>query len=143
MFFKTTFFKTTMMATLVIAASLLGGCYDPVQAPGAGMPDPLSADAYPQIVVTDKISDYMGFHKPVVNVEPGKPMSVVVPARLLKEYAINAQYRFIFFNNAGAPLEPQMGFQYIRMPARVQVFMKGAALDTNAVDWRLEIRSAR
>ena len=143
MFFNTMFFKTTLLATLIITTSLLTGCYDPVKAPGAGMPDPLSADAYPQIVVTDKISDYMGFHKAVVNVEPGKPMSVVVPARLLKEYAVNAQYRFTFFDKAGNPLEPQMDFQYIRMPARVRVYMKGAALDTTAVEWELTVRSAR
>ncbi len=127
----------------LVAVSLLVACHDPVKAPGAGMPDPLHADEYPQIVVTDQIADYMGFHKPIVEVQPGKPMSVVVPARLINDYAINVQYRFIFFDSAGRPIEPGMGFQYLRMPGRVQQFMRGAAMDTNAVDWRLEIRSAR
>lgn len=136
MLFKATF--------VLAAASLLMACqHDPVKAPGAGMPDPLFADEYPQIVVTDQIADYMGFHRPVVDVQPGKPMSVVVPARLINDYAINVQYRFIFMDSAGRPIEPVMGFTYMRMPGRVQQFMRGAALDTNAVDWRLEIRSAR
>lgn len=128
---------------VLAAASLLSACHDPVKAPGAGMPDPLHADAYPQIVVTDQIADYMGFGKPVVEVSPGKPMSVLVPARLINDYAINVQYRFIFFDDAKRPIEPAMEFTYKRMPGRVQQYMSGAALDTNAVDWRLEIRSAR
>ena len=125
------------------ATLLLTGCYDPVKAPDPGLRDPLVIQAYPKITVDRGLSRFLGFSDPIVEATPDKPLNVTVPVRLLEDYAVNVQYRFIFVDNKGRPIQPEMGFQYIRMPARVQVFFKGAALDTNAVDWFLQVRSAQ
>lgn len=136
-------FKTFLAFTL--AAAFLAGCQsDPVMAPDAGQGDLLPMEDYPQIVVTSGLAPFLGFNRPNVQAGPDKPMSVSVPVRVLTEdKAVSVQYRFRFFDRAGRVLQPEMGFQYKRLPARVQEFLDGAALDTNAVDFRLEVRPAR
>lgn len=122
----------------------LAGCQnDPVKAPFPGQPDLLPAHAYPQIVVTDGLDEVLGFGRPNVQAGPDQPMSVTIPVRVMDDYAYNTQYRFEFFGRDGRELQPKMDWKYERLPARVQVFMRGAALDTGAVDWRLQVRSAR
>ena len=113
-------------------------------APFPGYPDLLPADAYPQITVSSGLAEFLGFGRPIVTgPQEGKPMMVTVPVRLLDDLAVDAQYKFEFLDRTGRPIQPEMTFRHIRMPARVQVFMEGAALDTNAHDWRLIVRSAR
>lgn len=128
----------------VVGSSLLAGCdTNPVMAPFPGRPDLLPAEHYPQIAVTDTLDEFLFFAKANIQSAPDKPMSVSVPARLAEEYAVNVQYKFEFYNGSGRLMKPEMDFQYLRMPSRVQVFMSGAALDTDAVDWRLIVRSAK
>ncbi len=130
---------------LTLSAALLAGCQtDPVMAPDAGMGDLLPIEDYPQIVVTSGLAPYLAFSRPNVQLGPDKPMSVIVPVRVLSEdQAVNTQYRFRFFDERGRVLQPEMGFRYKRLPARVQEFLEGAAYDTSAVDFRLEVRTAR
>ncbi len=136
-------FRTMFAFTLT--AALLAGCQsDPVMAPDAGLGDLLPIEDYPQIVVTSGLAPYLAFSRPNVQGGPDRPMSVSVPVRVLSEdQAVNTQYRFRFFDQNGRVLQPEMGFQYKRLPARVQEFLNGAALDVNAVDFRLEVRTAR
>jgi uncharacterized protein YcfL len=131
--------------TFALFLALAAGCQtaDPIMAPDAGQGDLLPIEDYPQIVVTSGLAKFLAFSRPNVQGGPDKPMSVVVPVRLLDELAVNVQYRFRFFDQRGRVLQPEMGFQYKRLPAKVQEFMEGAATDTNAVDFRLEVRPAR
>ena len=140
--------KMMMMAAITLGAALgsglLAGCEtDQVMAPFPGRPDLLPAEHYPQIAVTDTLDEYMFFGKPNIQSAPDKPMSVSVPVRLAEEFAVNVQYKFEFYNGQGRVMKPEMDFQYLRIPSRVQVHMLGAALDTDAVDWRLIVRSAK
>lgn len=129
----------------VCALGLLGitGCQSGPRAPGAGQADPLSEAAYPQIAAVEGLSDHLAFGKPVVSRETDRPMSVTVPVRSLSNQQISVQYRFEFMDAAGLPLEPAMGWRFLPLPGRVQHFVKGAAIDLGAVDWRLIVRPAQ
>ncbi len=123
----------------VIGLFLAVGC-DTVKAPGAAEPDPLPASAYPQIAALGGLDGYLAYDKPVVNRPADRPMNVSVPIRLKSDAGLKTQYRFIFFDQNGRPLEPDPTWQFTFLPARAQAFLEGSALDTDAVDWRLEVR---
>jgi len=72
-------------------------------------------------------------------------LRVNVPVRMTSrpgEWA-KVQYRFMFLDAQGVPLKVQPDWQPVTLEPQQQVFMSGNAMDSNAVDWRLEIRSQR
>jgi uncharacterized protein YcfL len=126
-----------------LCAALLVGC-DPVKAPHAGRPDQLPDGTYPRIVTTEKLRKWIVFGERIVDpATTDKPMRVTQAARNIEDYAISVQYRFEFFDAAGRPLKSNLGWRYVRMPSRQEVFFEGAALETAAADWRLSVRPAR
>jgi len=134
------------LTTVALALSIFAGCQqrDPVMAPAPGYADLLPIQDYPQIAVTSGLAPFLGFSKPIVlGPDEGKPMSVSVPVRLLDDRAVSAQYKFEFYDRSGRLLKPEATFRLKQLPARVQVDLEGAALDTSAVEWRLIVRSAR
>ncbi len=130
---------------LALLTALLAACTpNPATPPPAGLADMLPSKDYPQIVATSGLQPFLAFDRPNVQLGPSQPMSVVTPVRNLDPLAVRVQYRYLFFEKTGRPMEPTMDFQFISLPGNgVQTFLKGAALDTTAVDWRLEVRSAR
>ena len=125
---------------ITLAAALLAGCST---APGAAKPDPLPADRYPQIVAMDGLQSNLVYDR--VNVEPGPrpPMSVSVAVRWTRDEPCPIQYRFQFFDDRGRLLEPAPDWQRTTLEGKAQSFLIGSSLQSQAVDWRLEIRKAR
>jgi len=72
-----------------------------------------------------------------------QPMSVVQPVRNIKAFTLQIQYQFTFLDSQGRPTEGGGGWKYLTLEPRVERFLEGVALDTNAVDWRLTIRPAK
>jgi hypothetical protein len=134
-------------AAAVVGAIGLGviGCGDKVKAPPAGKRDLLSPDAYPRNVVTDKLDKAIVFGEPAVDeATDKKPMRVLQPVRNTANYGVSIQYQFEFFDSTGRPLtKTQQGWRYARLESRVEKFLEATALDANAADWRLVVRSAR
>lgn len=136
-------FRIACLMFALAASVALVGC-DTTKAPGAGEPEMLSDARYPQVAALEGLTDYLSVDKPIVTAAEGnKPMTVVVPVRLRSDQQVNAQYRFMFLGENGAPIGTQPEWQFEKLPARTQVFLAGASLDPAAVDWRLEIRPAR
>jgi hypothetical protein len=135
--------KIALLSLALVSAGLLAAACDTVKAPKGPAPDPLSSAAYPQIVALGDLGKYLAYDKPIVRREPGQPLDITVPLRLIHDNHVHAQYRYIFFASDGTPLAPQMDWRYVELPGRTQVMAQGAALDPNAADWRLEIRPAR
>ena len=131
------------LAILSLGVALFAVGCDTVKAPGAASPDPLATEAYPQIAALEGLARTLSFDRPDVRSGPTPPMSVSVPVRLRSDFEKKVHYRFIFFDEHGRPLHPQMGWAYQVLPARAQVFLQASALDTEADDWRLEIRPTR
>jgi hypothetical protein len=57
---------------------------------------------------------------------------------------MRVQYRYLFMDAQGRPVERnEVGWKYQVLPPGVERFLEGNALDTTAVNWRLEIRPAQ
>ena len=126
---------------IVLGASLcVTGCRTE---PAEGRIDPIHEQDYPQITALDELEEQLVFGTPSVYSPADRPMSVVVPMRAAigaNDDDMAVQYRFEFLDSLGRPIEPSMGWRHILLPPRVTRFVEGAALDTDAVDWRLELR---
>lgn len=134
--------KWTMPGVMMAAVLALAAC-DTTRAPGAAGPDPLPEGAYPQVAALEGFGRYMSSSPPVIDRgDDQTPMKVEVPVRLRSDQQRSAQYRFIFFDDRGAPLRPIMQWRFETLPPRSQVYLRGQATDPAAVDWRLEIRPA-
>ncbi len=130
-----------LLAALIAAPCLLAGCN--TKAPTAAKPDPLPPVSYPQIATEGKLGNDLYYARPIVRMEPGTPMKVTVPLRLRDDQPVNVQYRFVFLDTVGAPLDPPMDWRFMVLPPRLQVFMEGTAMSGAARDWRLEVRPAK
>ena len=128
------------MVILVGAGILLSACSS--TAPGYGRPDPLPADLYPQVSVSDELGKWVVVDRAIVKRDP---LQVTVPVRSVVKSGdmMRIDYRYIFLDEAGAPLLIRTQWRYEELPpSRTQVFLSGNALD-DASDWRLEIRVAQ
>ena len=122
----------------------LGGCaQDNVKAPGYVQQDLLPADQYPRIDLDASLQTWL-VSATAPRVLPGPPLSVTYACRARTDTEeLNVQYRYLWFDKNGVPLNGNPTWQYKRMPSRSEVFFTGNATDSTAVDWRLQIRPAR
>ena len=132
-----------LLALLVL--SLSTGCR---YRPDGARPDRVSEQSYPEVTVQDSLRTRIVMSAPTVRNDAGTPMSVTVPVRYIPlrrrvifgNADVPAQYRFIFLQADGTPLDPDPAWKYITLPPRTQVFLTGAAMDLGATDWRCELR---
>ncbi len=127
----------------VLAAGLLTACQAPAErAPFTGVYAPIQN--YPRVTVAGELSQFIAIDQPVA--EGGPPLKVTLPVRLLSDpgYESNIQYRFLFLNANNTPARGAgMHWTFLHLAPRDQAFLTGNALDSDAVDWRCEIRRAR
>lgn len=125
----------TLLTTL---ASL--GCYRP----GYARQDPIADEDYPRVVTYGILHNDFFYSPPVITPQEGnRPMSVSVDVRRKEprwDYDLPIQYRFIFLDGAGVPLESDPAWQWRNVPSRVKVNLQASAPDIGASDWRLELR---
>ena len=112
--------------------------------PHEGAVDLLPLEAYPRIVVEHGLHKLLVFGDPVVDVASDmRPMKVAVPVRI-KSYraGANLQYQYVFVDEHGRSVS-ESGWRFERLPPRWRRDLTAAALDTDAVDFRLEVRRSR
>jgi hypothetical protein len=139
------FHKSMIVVAMLAAGICLGGCNkDNVRAPEGIRTDPL-AGGYPQNVALNGLHNSLVVDQPIVEPRSAdRPMRVTVPLRSVAEGTLRVQYRFILLDDRGRPVRSnQEGWRYQVIARRTQVFVETSALDTDAVDWRLEVRSAQ
>ena len=130
---------------LFLAWALLGCASDPVKAPPGGRADLLPLADYPQIVATQNLHHWLAF-SPAIETHgtDDQPIEVSVPLRSKYDKSgLNVQYRFLFFDSDGRPLDDDPGYVFRHIEPRQQYYLESNALDVGAVNWRLEIRAAR
>lgn len=140
-----------MKITRLAGASLLtgvilslGACAnDPVRAPYSPNRDLITKDTYPQISTTGDLAQWLLFDKPSVSHDGVMKVSVPVRSTTSTGQWMKVQYRFIFLDANNMPVKAQPDWQPMTMEPRQQVFMTGNSMDSNAADWRLEIRPQR
>lgn len=127
------------------AVTVLAACStDRVKAPPSAMRDTIPLGSYPQIVPMDGLAAHLGFDQPLVEPStPNRPMAITVNVRSVADTPMETQYRFIFYDQLGRELRSNQGWVFQHMEPRLQVQLKGQALETDAQQWRLEIRPAR
>jgi hypothetical protein len=139
-------FRPLLVAAAALVAPLattLVGCANPAtRTPFTGVYAPMQQ--YPRVTVAGELGRFLAIDEPIV--EQQDVMKVTVPVRLLSDpgYSSSVQYRFLFMNENGAPARGgAMNWRFVNLPPRNQVFLAGNAMDTDAVDWRCEIRLAK
>jgi hypothetical protein len=134
---------TPLCAMLSIAAAGgLSACNTAERTPFTGVNAPMQS--YPRVTVAGELANFIAVDAPIV--EKPDVMKVTVPVRLLSDpgYSSNIQYRMLFMSASGAPARGgDMNWRFINLPPREQRFLAGNSMDTDAVDWRCEIRLAR
>jgi uncharacterized protein YcfL len=138
------FIHTTVLATAVAGLLLpaIGGCHstDTVPSPGVGDPYPPPGND-PQIsVVSPELRPWLGFQPAVIVKDEHHPMAVEIPVRNSTYNKYLVEYRYLFYDNAGLEIEPQMGWTMADLEPKQIVRLKGKALDTRAENYRLEVR---
>ena len=136
--------KRVMLMAAGVAAVCVGlaGCATP-RGPFSPAPDYIPVEHYPKITTTAHLSQYLVFSPPTV-VQDGV-MRVTTPVRLVSrpgEWS-KVQYRYIFLDKHTVPVTVQPDWQSQTLEPQQQVFLQGNSMDSNAVDWRLEIRPHR
>ena len=107
--------------------------------------DKYPAGAYPRNVSVDpQVASALVAGPTIVNGgSKDQPMTVQQPMRNTKDFPLEIQYQYVFLDQTGRPLQSSGNWRNITMEPRVERFLEGAALDTNAVDWRLTVRPAK
>lgn len=129
-----------MIAVAVALFVPLAGCR--TKPPQAARDDRYAGNRYPEVVGIGELGGDLSVGRPQVTPGPNPPMRVSVPVRLRRNEPQAVQYRFIFLDAAGAPVQDQFGWSYLTMQPRVQTFFSGRAVSPDATDWRLELREA-
>ena len=132
---------------LATCTLLLAACAsDPMKLPPGGRADLLPIKDYPQIVATRGLDQWLAFSPAYVDPSTDlSPLRVTVPVRSLYDKGqLRIQYRFEFFDERGLPVGPAPGYRFAVLEPRIQNnYLEGNAMETTAVDWRLEVRPAR
>ena len=140
--------------TICVAMASLTAC-DTTKAPAGARQDPLYSEAYPSVVLMEGLDRGLVAGEPIVtHATPERPMQVTVPIRSIDDRPLNVQYRFLFLDEAGRPMnDGPGGWRFVNIGPRVQIFVKGNSMEalsavgsargTNPADWRLELRPAR
>lgn len=131
---------TALTLAVTFAAALFAGCK---YSPGTPAVDRMPGTLYPQIVTLygldrgNLIAD-----APRVTPESDRPMSVTVPLRT-KRREIPVQYRILFLDARGVPIDDDPHWQYAFLQPRARTFLTANAPDIGAVDWICEVRPDR
>ncbi len=133
----------TMAVLSVATAVVVGGIGCARQVPYTPGVDPLSVTNYPKVTTTGDLANWLVVAHPTV-VKEGV-LKVSTPVRLTSKTGqwSKVQYRYQFLDDKGTPVRAQPDWVPVTLEPQQQVFMTGNSLDSNAADWRLEIRPQR
>jgi len=133
-----------VFASMILTMVALAGC-DAVHPPYNIPADKMPPGSYPRnVAVQWELRDALVAGQTIVkDGSKDQPLSVAQPMRNIRDHSIEIQYQYDFLDSNGRPLTSSGGWRNLTMEPRVERFLDGAALDTNAVDWRLTIRPAK
>lgn len=135
--------KRAVFAVAAVAGALAMAACSSSTEPYTPRADPVGQTNYPRVTTTGDLARWLLVDKPVITNDG--VMKVTTPVRLNSSTGqwSKVQYRYIFLDSSGVPLKAQPDWQQVTLEPRQAVFLSGNALDSNAADWRLEIRPNR
>ncbi|MGD9691139.1 MAG: DUF1425 domain-containing protein [Phycisphaerales bacterium] len=122
----------------------LAGCNTGTRPPAGVGGDPVGPN-YPRVTIDGPLQQYLVIDYPAVVARPpteSQPLAIQVPARSQADNEFSIQYNFTWFDANGIQVG-ESGWRTSVLPSRRQMMLSGNALSRNAVNWRLDIRSAR
>lgn len=130
--------------SLLVCLAMVPGCQTDIS-PSGGMGDPYPAPLNdPQItILAPELRPWLGFHPAIIENDGVKPMHVQIPVRNLTDRDYLIDYRVLFYDVNGVQLDPVMGWKMEALRPKQTVRLDGRALDTQAVNYRIEIKWAR
>ncbi len=137
--------STTILTAIATGALVsLTGCqqsFDP--SPNAGLIDPVPAPANnPQVSLgSQELAQLLGF-EPGISERRNGLLHVAVPMRNLTNNRYTLDYRFVFYDDSGMEVTPQMGFQEIIIDPKEQRRPAATAPDSRAVAYRMHVKWA-
>lgn len=134
--------RITLLACLGLLT--LAGCNNPELPPPGVKQDKLPEGAYPSKVAIEGLDKVIVARDAIVQAATeATPMRVTVPIRSTGNVIHYIQYRFEFLDREGRPVRSNQGWRFMSLEPKIEAFVDAGALDTDAVDWRLQIRPAR
>lgn len=113
--------------------------------PPAGVGQDPVAGAYPRITIDGGLARFLVADYPAVVTRPAtedKPLWVQVPVRSQADNEFIIQYNFTWLDAQGVKVG-ESGWRTENMPSRRQMMLSANAMTKQAVEWRLDVRSAR
>jgi uncharacterized protein YcfL len=136
------YIRIALASTIIV--SVLAGCQSTMPPP-AGQPDTIQHEMYPRIVVEQPLQRFFGVSYDAIIVDHGtadRPMHVSVPVRSLADTQMRIQWRYRWMDDRGRIIQDTSWRMAVLEP-RLQTQLTANATQAAAVDWRLEVRSAR
>lgn len=126
--------------SLALGAAGIGvaaGCVNEQPPPGLAV-DTVPHEMYPKVIGTGGLNQWLKVS--AANVDSDRVLKVSVAVRSVAQRGINTQYRFLFLDAEGLPLDPDPAWKRQRISGGAQAFYVGNSTNDRATDWRLEIR---
>lgn len=131
------------MALPALALSLVACTTPSDPSPNAGLLDPVPAPANnPQVSLgSPELQQLLGF-EPGISERRNGLLHVAVPMRNLTNNRYTLDYRFVFYDENGMEVGPQMGYKEIILDPKEQRRPATNAADGRAVAYRLHVKWA-
>lgn len=130
-----------LIAVVGLAATV--GCQGPdlVKAPNTAAPDPLSAQAYPDIVLVDGLERSLVKEQPYIQPPGGDDTLLVrVPLRSIVDSPVRIRWQIVFSTDTGEQLTDNPVWHEEVILPRTRKFIEARALTRRATKWNLTVR---
>lgn len=139
--------RTSIALAAGVSLLALGGCRTTTNdnVPPGARADGVATPAYPAITVERPLQQYVAVDYDAIRVTPwdgSSPMRVTVPLRSTAYEQLAIQYRFLWYDADGNPVN-ESGWTFAALEPGLQSFLEGRATTSAAAKYRVEVRSAR
>lgn len=131
--------RNCILMSLVMGMAILSGCRS---APIASKPDVVSE--YPKVTLSSKsLSKAVALNPAVVTRSATGNLQVSQPIRSMSKGGIDIQYRFIWLDEMGRSIQPEMTWRYKRLEPQVPETISASSTSDSAVDYQVQLRWSR
>jgi len=135
----------TNVTVALLGAALLSaapGCERQNTAPIGGARD--YVEQYPGVSLSDpSLIDALKFQDPIITRNANDLIEVAQPIRADTDEELHIEYKVVWFDDAGVPIEPQTSWTPKRLEPRQLDYIKVAAMSEEATGHNIQIRWSR
>jgi uncharacterized protein YcfL len=133
-------YLTTLTLSCLLIATTMIGCES--TGPIAAEPD-VTSD-YPNVSIANaSLQDAVKLNDPTVTRTEQGLLQVIQPIRAAANEQLFIEYKFVFFDEQGRVLRPEMSWRYKRLEQRVPDTITATSTSPDADDYRMLLRWSR